>query len=109
MGGTGANGNGLRFSRDSAEAGLGEDVVQIVENRVDAGKLIEQANGNGKEYWQPVFAGEEGFVGMTVLGVDGFDDLAQLLLVVFFAYQLKHLARFVDPSFLCQPAGAAGN
>ena len=39
----------LQIARDLAEAGLREDVVQVVENRVDAGELIEHRRSRPPE------------------------------------------------------------
>ena len=45
----GANGDGLNVTGNFAETCPGKDVVQVVENRIDAGELIEHADGNGEK------------------------------------------------------------
>src|SRR5437773_6849042 len=45
----GANGDGLQVARDLAEPCTFEDEVQVVENRVDSGKLVEHGDGNCQE------------------------------------------------------------
>jgi len=41
-----SDGDGLLVAGDLAEAGGGEDAVQVIEDGVDAGKLVECADGN---------------------------------------------------------------
>ena len=44
-----ADAHGLQRRRVGAEAGRGEDVVRVVEDRVDAGELVEEADRDGEE------------------------------------------------------------
>ena len=71
----GADSDRLKIARDSAKSRFGENIVQVVENRVDARKLIKCADGNRQEDGQAVFGGKQRFVGVTVFQINGIDDL----------------------------------
>jgi hypothetical protein len=87
---------------------MGKDVVQVVEDRVDAGKLIEHADGNREKNGQTILPGEKDVV-LGVLGVDRFDDVLQFFFVILLANQAKDLARLCDAALLDEPARAARN
>src|SRR5207253_10893004 len=103
----GTDGNGLQVARDLAEAGERKDAVQIVQDGVDPGELIEHSDGDGQENGDAVFCGEER-VALDVLRVDGLYDFSQLLVRIFFTGQAKHVPGFVRSSLLDQPARALG-
>ena len=69
-----ADDNGLLGAGDGAEAGVGEDVVEVVEDGVDAGELVEEADGDGEEDELGVATLEEGVLGEAAFGADGFGD-----------------------------------
>ena len=73
-----ADGYRLQIAGDPAEAGRGEDVVQVIEDGVDAGELIEHADGGGEKDRLAVLPGEERLGPAGPLQVDGVDDLFQL-------------------------------
>src|SRR5205814_1012026 len=81
----------------------GKDAVQIVQDGVDPGELIEHSDGDGQENGDAVFCGEER-VALDVLRVDGLYDFSQLLVRIFFTGQAKHVPGFVRSSLLDQPA-----
>lgn len=54
----GADGDGLQITGDLGEAGLFENVVEVIEDGVDAAQLVEHADGDGKEDGEAVFPGK---------------------------------------------------
>src|SRR5208282_171526 len=44
-----SHGDRLKITRNSAESGVGKDVVKVVENGIDACELIEHADRDGKK------------------------------------------------------------
>ena len=105
----GADRHRLQVARHFAETGAGENVVQVVENGVDAGKLVEHGERNRQQNRQPVLARKQALAGMPVLGVDGGDDFSQLAFHVLRADGGQRLARFRHAALLRQPARAARN
>src|SRR5208283_4376052 len=98
----------LQIRGNLVEAGMGKDIVQVVEDGVDAGKLIEHADGDGKKNGQTILPGEEDVV-LGMLGVDGFNDVLQFLFVILLANQTKDLAGLFHVTLLDEPARAARN
>ncbi len=64
----------LHIAGHGTEAGIGEDVVEVVEDCVDSGELVEEADGDGEEDELCVAALEEGVLGEAALGANGFGD-----------------------------------
>src|SRR5664279_5778803 len=60
----------LQISGYAAESCFGEDVIQIVKDRVDSRELIEEADGYCEKNGQTVFSGEQRLIRMPVLSVD---------------------------------------
>ena len=58
-----ADGDGLLVAAELAESGLGKDVVQVVENRVDSGQLVECADADGQKQWIAVLPAKDRFLG----------------------------------------------
>src|SRR5690348_7236311 len=101
--------HGLQAGGGLAVAGVGKNVVQVIKDGVDAGKLIEHADGNGQEDGQLEFAREQRLLSLALLEVNGFDDLLQVLFVVLIAQGAQDGTRLLDPALLNQPARAARN
>ena len=66
--------DGLHGAGDGVEAGVGEDVVEVIQDGVDAGELVEEADGDGEEDELAVAALEEGVLGEATFGADGCGD-----------------------------------
>src|SRR5690242_3070682 len=104
----GSDGDSLKVRGDLAEACAGKDVVEVVEDGVDAGKLVEHADGDGEENRQAVFPREQMIFG-DVVGVDRCNNVLQLPFIVFLARELEDLAGYLNALLLDQPAWAARN
>src|SRR5258708_11161152 len=104
----GADSHRLQVGRNLAEACLGKYLIQIVENGVDSGKLVEHGNGNCQKYGETVFSVEQRIPGV-MLSVNRGNDVLQLLLVVHFAGDAQNFAGFVDVAVFRQPTRAARN
>src|SRR6266403_2576256 len=97
-------GHCLQVARELAEAGGGKNVVQVVEDGIDAGELVEHADGDGQENGVAVFAAEEGLILLQAFQMDGANDFLQLGFRIVCAHFLQDLARFVHAPFGDQPA-----
>src|ERR1700683_14309 len=104
----GADGYRLQVAGNLAEARGDKDVVDVVEDGVDAGELVEHADGNGEENREAIVPGEKG-VARGMFGVDGLDDVLQFFFVIFLTDGAQDFAGFLDAFLLDQPAGAARN
>ena len=104
----GADGDGLKVRRDFVEASIGEDRVQVIENGVDPGELVEHADGDSQENWQAVLRVPQRIV-LVMLGVDGGDDFLKFGFVILFADEAKNISSFVNAAFLGEPARTARN
>src|SRR5690349_8767334 len=51
----GADCHGLKVRRDFIKTRVREDVVEVVEDGVDAGELVKHSDGDSQENGQPVF------------------------------------------------------
>src|SRR5439155_756701 len=72
-----ADDDGLKRTRDVAEAGGAENVVGVIEDGVDARKLVEEADRDSQEDGKAVTAGEERLrrhAAVEVDRVDGAED-----------------------------------
>src|ERR1700761_643944 len=76
----GADGYGLVIAGDAACAGEGEDVVEVIEDGIDAGELGEHADGEGENHRLAVLAGEQRIGGRGALQMHGGDYLIEFLL-----------------------------
>ena len=76
----GADGDGLQVAGDFGCAGEGEDVVEVIEDGIDAGELAEHADGEGDDDGLEVLPGEQRVGGAGALQVDGGDDFVQFFL-----------------------------
>ena len=85
-----ADGDGLLVARDLAEAGGGKDVVQVVEDGVDAGELIECADGDGEKERVAVLPAEDGLVRGGVLFGQGGANVGELGFGIWLAHHLEH-------------------
>ena len=103
----GAEQHGLLVAGERGEAGESEDIVGVVKNGVDAGELIEHADGDGQENRQAVLALEERLGFGDALEMDGVDDFFELSLGVGGAHHLQNLAGFVNAILSDEPARAA--
>ena len=74
----GAEQDGLLVAGELGEAGGGKNVVRVIEDGVDAGELVEHADGDGEENGQAVFALEKGLGLLRALEMDGVDDFVEL-------------------------------
>ena len=77
----------LQVAGDFAEAGVSKNVVQVIENRVDARELVEHSDADREENREGIFSGEQFFGGLALLDADGGDDFLQVMLVVLVAGQ----------------------
>src|ERR1019366_7661651 len=66
----GADGHGLEVAGDLVEPRALEDVVEVIKDGVDAGHLVEEADGDGQEYGAAVPVLEERLVGCLILGLN---------------------------------------
>src|SRR5579862_7071682 len=62
-----SDGDGLLITGELAESGSGKDIVQVVEDCIDACELIERADGDGEKERVAIFPAEDGFVRGGVL------------------------------------------
>src|SRR3984885_7254466 len=105
----GSDGDGLQVSGDFGRTGESEDVVQVIEDGVDAGELAEHANGEGDDDGLEVLAGEQWIRGSGALQVYRGDDFIQLFLRLRHASQLQDGECFMQAGLRDQPARAARN
>src|ERR1700751_5299749 len=98
----------LEIGRNLIEAGVREDVVEVIQNGVNARKLVKHADRDRQENWESVFPGEERIVG-DVIRINGHDDILEFLFVVLFSGHTKHITGLGYSLLLNQPAGAARN
>src|SRR5262249_44877711 len=73
----GADENGLHIAGHGVETTGKKNVIQVVENGVDAGKLVEHADRDGKKNRETVFVLEKRLRLCATFEVDRIDDLAQ--------------------------------
>src|SRR5690242_2593616 len=78
-----AHGHRLQVSRHLAKSRVRENVVQVIENGVNAGELIEHADAHGKKDGQGILAREKLLFCLALFEVNGLGNLLQVLLVVF--------------------------
>src|SRR6185369_1262635 len=97
----------LKVSGNLGVASLLEDVIRVVEDDVDSGRLVEESDADGEEDRDSIFPLEERFGLRALAKVDGFGDLLQLLLDVFFASHGEYGAGFGYGSASDEPARAA--
>ena len=102
----GADGHRLKVAGDFVEAGALEDVVEVVENRVDAGHLVEEADSDGEHDGAAVLGLEERFDFGAVLGFDGADDIGDFAIGVGLTDAGEDLAGLLDEAAADQPARA---
>src|SRR5882762_5417942 len=102
-------GHRLQVARELAESRGGKNVVQVVEDGIDAGELVEHANGDGQENGVAVFAAKKRLILLQAFEMDGADDFLQLGFRIVCAHFLQDLARFVYAPFGNQPARTWGD
>ena len=105
----GADGDRLQVAGNLAVARRRENVVQVIEDGVDAGKLIEHADGDGEKNRQAVFPREERLGFVRSFQVNGLDYLPQFRFGVFGFTDSRHGAGLFDAALRDQPARAARN
>src|ERR1700733_671369 len=103
----GSDGDGLQVSGDFGRAGESEDVVQVIEDGVDAGELAEHADGKGDDDGLEVLTGEQWVRSAGAFQMHGGDDFVQLLLSLRHAGEFQDGERFVQAGLRDQPARAA--
>ena len=104
-----SDGDGLLVAGELAEAGRSKNVVQVVENGVDAGQLVERADGDGEKQRIAILPAEDGLVRGCVLFGQRGADVGQLGLGVRVTHHLQHGECFVNAISRGRPARAAGN
>src|SRR5580700_7813946 len=104
-----ADSHGLQIAGHLAVTGRGKNVIQIVKNGVDAGKLVEHANGNREKKREAIFPGKKRLGSFEALEMNRVDDLAQLRLGIFRTHHLEHAPRLVHSFLSNQPARACGD
>src|SRR5882762_4492979 len=97
-------GHCLQVAREFVESRGGKNVVQIIKDGIDAGELVEHADGDGQENWESVLAAKERLILLQAFEMDGADDFLQLGFRIVCAHFLQDLARFVYAPFGDQPA-----
>src|SRR6266852_1064218 len=90
----GSDGHRLQVARDLAEAGVLKDLVQIVENHIDARELVEYSDADREENRERILSGEKLFCCLALLDIDRRNDLLEVVLVVFVACCLQHGSAF---------------
>src|ERR1700751_2298440 len=105
----GADRYGLEIAGDFACAGKGEDVVEVIEDGIDAGELSEHADGEGENNRLAGLAGEKRIGLPGALQMHGGDDLIELLLGFGDPGEAKNLERLLQIGLRDQPARAARN
>ena len=85
-----ADGDGLLIAGELAEAGGLENVVEVIKDGVDAGELVECADGDGEEERVAVLPAEDGDVGGGVLLGERGADVGELGLGVGIAHHFEH-------------------
>src|SRR6266566_1372013 len=95
----------LKIGRNLIEAGVREDVVEVIQDGVDARKLVKHPDRDRQENWEPVFPGEERIVG-DMLRIDRHNDILEFLFVIFFASHAKYVTRLGYSLLFDQPPGA---
>src|SRR5277367_5752487 len=60
------NRNGLQVAGQLREASGREDVVQVIENRVDTRQLVKSADGDSQKQWIAVFPLKDRLIGHGV-------------------------------------------
>ena len=104
-----ADGDCLLVARNLAEAGGGEDVVQVVQNCVDPGELVESADRDGEEQRIAILPLEDPLVSRRVLLRQRRLDVGQFRLRVRISHHLQHRQRFIHAILRDRPARAARN
>ena len=102
----GADGHRLEVARDLVEARAFEDVVEVIENRVDARHLVEEADGDGEQDGAAVLVLEERFDFGAVFGLHGADDVGDFAVGIGLADAGEDLAGLFDVAAADQPARA---
>ena len=69
--------NGAQFAGDLGKSRRGKNIIQVIENRVDARELIEKSDGDSKEDRQAVFPGKERFRLLGTFQMNGINDLSK--------------------------------
>ena len=106
----GADRHRLQVAGDLAESGLREDIVQVIQNRVDSGKLVEHPDRNRQENRQPVLPGKQRLRAVAVLERRSTRRCPAVRCSTFSSpIELQHAARLRHSALLHQPARAARN
>ena len=74
----------------------GENVVEVIEDRVDAGELVEHADGDGQENREAVFPGEERVDSYSCSSVQWRRQFPEFRFVIFLAGDAEDVAGFFD-------------
>src|SRR5260370_6012450 len=102
-------GHRLQIAGDLVESRRGKNVVEIIENRVDARELVEHADCDGKKYGDEVFAGEKWFGTLRLLKMYRVHNFSEFSLVIGRAQRLQDASRFLNALLSGQPAGTPRN
>src|SRR5580658_5593475 len=104
-----ADRDGLLVARDLTESSSCKDVVQVIENRVDACELVEGADGDSEKKRIAVLPAKYRLVSGCVFLSKRGTDIVQLCLRVGCAHELEHRECFVVAIVRGGPARAARN
>ena len=85
----------MHIARNLAESGALENVVEVVQNRVDPRELIEDADGDCKEDGLAVTRLEQRLPSCSALPLYSFGDFLQGVFWVLFSQVLEYLARLL--------------
>src|SRR6185437_4124587 len=72
--------DGLEISGKLAVSGKGENVIQVIEDGVDAGELIEHSNAYGEENRERVLFRKQRLLRLVAFEVDGLRDVLHFLI-----------------------------
>ena len=99
----------MQISRHLAETRQSENVVQVIQDRVNSRQLVEHGDGNRKEQRKPIARGEQMLLSVLSLELYGSEDGSQLSVDILLPDACQHLARFFFTAFLGQPTRATWN
>jgi hypothetical protein len=82
------DGHCLKVGGDLTESGAGENVVQVIEDRIDARELVEDRDGKREEEGQAIARGKEAFLTFAFFELKSLIHGAQFGIDVLFANRI---------------------
>src|ERR1019366_8485610 len=99
----------LQIAGDLVESRHGENVIQVIQDGVDSGELVEGRDGEGEIDREPVFALEERLGVRRVSNMHGGNNLVEFALGIVGPQLLQHLARLGNAILGNQPTRTSWN